>query len=139
VDNRGSSTLVANDPKERSIGDVLKDIGTNIQDIVRSELKLAKIEVTDSVAHARSSAIMFAGGGVLALFALGFILLAGMFALELVLPGWLAALIVGVVLFIGAAVGLMVGRKKWSEIRAPKKTLQTIKEDIQWTKEQTRS
>ena len=123
----------------RSIADVLKDIGASIQDLVRWEIKLAKIEVADSARRARSSSILLAGGGLLGIFAIGFLLLAAMFALEIVLPAWLAALIIGVLLCVGAGAGLTVGRERWKAIQAPHKTMQTVKEDLEWMKEQAKS
>lgn len=123
----------------RSIGDVLKEIGASIQDIVRWEIKLAKIEVADSARRARSSSLLLAGGGLLGIFAMGFLLLAAMFALEIVLPAWLAALIIGALLCIGAGAGLSIGRDRWKAIQAPHKTMQTVREDLQWMKEQAKS
>lgn len=124
---------------ERSIPAVLKDIGTGIQEIVRSEIKLAKIEVAENVRNARSAAMMLSAGGALGLYAIGFILLAAMFALEIVMPAWLAALIIGVVLLIGAGVGISSGRRRLKAIRPPEKTIQTVKEDLAWMKERAAS
>lgn len=123
----------------RSIGDVLKDIGASIQDILRWEIKLAKIELADSARRVRSTSLMLAGGGLLGIFAIGFLLLAAMFALEIVLPAWAAALIVGGLLCIGAGVGLSIGRDRLKAIQAPHKTMQTVREDLQWMKEQAKS
>ncbi|HLG99389.1 MAG TPA: phage holin family protein [Bryobacteraceae bacterium] len=140
MDNRGrTSATVDIGSNERSIGDVLKDIGNSIQQIVRSEIKLARMEMTDSARGARSAAIAFGSGGVLGLYAVGFLLLTIMFALEIALPNWLAALIVGVLSLIGAAVGISAGRARLKTVKPPEKTIQTVKEDFQWTKEQTRS
>ncbi len=72
------------------------------------------------------------------IYAIGFILLAALFALEIVLPAWLAALILGVVLLIGAVIGVANGRARLSTIRGPQKTMQTVKEDLEWIKEQAR-
>jgi uncharacterized membrane protein len=146
VDYRGRTSAALEDESRtaaesngRSIGDVLKDIGGSIQDIVRWEIKLAKIEVADSARRARSSSIMLAGGGLLGIFAIGFLLLAAMFALEIVLPAWLAALIIGALLCLGAGVGLSIGRERLKAIQAPHKTMQTVREDLQWMIEQAKS
>ena len=138
MDSRGrmSATL---DSGERSIQDVLRDIGGNIQEIVRSEVRLAKIELGETVRSAKSSLVAFSSGGVLGIYAIGFIALAAMFALEIVLPAWLAALIIGVLLLIGAVIGIGKGRQEFKTIRPPEKTIQTVKEDFQWTKEQAKS
>lgn len=144
MDYRGDSSATIDTvngaaANERSIGDILRDIGTNIQQIVRSEIRLAKIELADTVRRLQASSMMLVGGAVLGFFALGFLLLAAMFALEIVVAAWLAALIIAVILFIGAGLGLSVGRELFRNVPAPEKTLQTVKEDLQWTKEQMRS
>ena len=141
MDGRGRQGAedVAVESNERPLADVLKDVGSAIQRIVQSEIKLAKIEITESVRQARSCATAFGTGGILGIYALGFLLLTVMFALEIVLPNWLAALIVGMILMLGAGLAISSGRERLKSIRAPHKTIQTVKEDLQWMKEQSRS
>lgn len=144
MDYRGNSSATLDTVNgaasdERSLGEILRDIGNNIQQIVRSEIRLAKIELTDTLRRVQASSVMLIGGAVLGFFALGFLFLAAMFALELVLGAWLAALIVSAILFIGAGLGLSIGRERLRTVQAPEKTMQTVKEDLQWTKEQIRS
>jgi hypothetical protein len=52
----------------RSIPDVLQDILANLQGMVRSEIRLAKAELTDEVAKAGRAAGLMAGGVVAAVF-----------------------------------------------------------------------
>jgi uncharacterized membrane protein YqjE len=140
VDNHGrTSAALEEESSGRSISGMMKDIGAGIRDIVRSEIKLAKVELADTAGRVRSASIMLGGGGILGIYAIGFILLAAFFALEIVLPAWLAALILGGLLFIGAAVGIASGRARLKTIRGPRQTMQTMKEDLQWIKEQARS
>ena len=134
----GAGTLDA-ETGQRSIAEVLKDVISGIQQLIRSEIKLAKVEIAESMKPARSSAMFFASAGVCGLFALGFVLLAVMFALEIVLPNWLSALIVGILLMVGAGTGAAMGRQRLRSIRAPRKTMETVKEDLQWISEQPRS
>lgn len=140
MDYRGRTSAAPDaESNGNSIFDVLKDIGKSLQEIVRSEIRLARIEMADSARRLRASAVMLVSGGILGLYALGFILLAALFALEIVLPAWLAALILGVLLVFGAAVAISIGRERLKGIRGPEKTMQTVKEDFQWTKEQAKS
>ncbi|MDX2150470.1 MAG: phage holin family protein [Bryobacteraceae bacterium] len=124
---------------DRSMADVLKDAISNIQDIIRAEVRLAKTEVREESQKAGRSVAMFAGGAVAAFYALNFVLFCLVFALALVLPLWLSALLVGAVLFIVAAVLVSMGRDRWKEVHAkPQQTIDTVKENVEWAKQQTR-
>ena len=60
-------------------------------------------------------------------------------ALSLVMPSWAAALIVAVVLAVAAAVMLSTGMKRYREIHAvPQRTVETVKENMEWAKQQTK-
>jgi hypothetical protein len=55
------------------------------------------------------------------------------------MPAWAAALIVGVALAIAAAAALMAGRARFRRIHpAPDRTVETLKENVEWTKQQIR-
>jgi len=80
---------------DRSIASVLGDIVGNVQQIIRAEVRLAKVEVGEEIARAGRGGIIAAAGAVLCMMALGFVLLAVVYALALVWPVWAAALTVG--------------------------------------------
>jgi len=67
--------------RERSLADVFQDIVANVQDIVRSELRLASVEIRQELVKAARAGKVAAAGGVLALFALAFLLLAAVYGL----------------------------------------------------------
>src|SRR2546423_8164860 len=93
---------------ERSFGELFQDIVANVQEIIRSEFRLAKTEVREEVAKAGKSVSMLGAGVFIGLYALGFLLLTAVYALETVVPAWLAALIVGVTIaIIPATLGIM--------------------------------
>ncbi len=124
---------------ERSFANIVEDIVSNFQDIVRSEVRLAKAEVREEAAKAGKAGRMLGAGAVLALYALGFLLLTCVYALELAVDPWLAALIVAVI--VGAAGGVMIrgGVKKMQGVHTrPEKTIDTMKENLEWAKRQTR-
>ena len=50
--------------EERSVSDVFQDILRNLQEMVRSEIRLAKVEIHGEVKQAGSSAVWIAAGGV---------------------------------------------------------------------------
>jgi amino acid transporter len=81
-----------------------------------------------------------AAGGV-ALLALGALTACLILALDGVMPNWLAALIVAVVYGAVAAVLYMRGKEKVDDAGspAPRQTIETVKEDLQWAKHPTTS
>jgi len=125
--------------RERSAADVLKDIVGNVQEIIRSEVRLAKAETTAEVGKAKSSVALLGAGAVCALFGATFTLLAAVYALSLVMAAWLAALIVGAVMAIAGAVLLSRGLDEWKKVNPkPERTIETVKENVEWMKNQTK-
>jgi len=127
---------------DRSIGELLRELGDEIAALVRAELELAKVEILEKTKPAAASAGMFGGAALFALGAFGAasaFLIAGIAALGLQV--WASALVVTVVYGIAALVLARIGRKR---LRAagplfPEQTAQTVKEDIEWAKTRARS
>jgi uncharacterized membrane protein len=123
----------------RTMADVLKDIGSEIRQLVRSEIALARMELGETAQRARSAGLALGAGGLFAVFALQFVLLAAMFGLAVVLPLWISALIISVLSLIIGWAGLTSGRRRLKLIRPPRDTVQTVQEDLKWIKEEPRS
>ena len=124
---------------ERSFSAVLSDVVGDLQQIVRAEVRLAKVELREELGKAKRGAILLAAGSAVLVTAFGVSLLAAVYALATIWPPWLAALAVaGAVATIGAVL-LIAGR---SQIRAvtlpPEKTVSTVKENLQWAKTRAR-
>jgi uncharacterized membrane protein YqjE len=122
----------------RSIPEILQDVLTNIQDIVRAEVRLAKAELGEELKRARSGGLLIGVGAVAAIFSTLFVLLACVYALSLVVPNWAAALIVAVAVGVAAAVTLGLGLKRLKTIQAAPKTAASLKENVQWAKQLTK-
>jgi len=122
----------------RSVTEVLQDILGNVQEIIRSEFRLAKTEVQEEMTKAGQSSVPLGAGIVLAVYAVGFLLLAIVYALATAIAVWLAALIVSAGATLGAAVLLSLGRKRLKQVRLPEKTITSVKENVQWAKSQIR-
>lgn len=134
------SRLEAAAGRDRSFAEIVKDIIADVQGIIRSEVRLAKAEVKEEVSKTSNAAIMMGAAGVMALYAGGFILLAAVYALTNVVPNWAAALIVGLVVGGVAALLLSMGRSRFKDVHAvPEKTIDSVKENVEWMKNQTRS
>jgi len=123
---------------DRSAADLVRDIISNAQEMVRSEVKLAKAEFREETTKTLSGAKKMAIAAGAGLFALTFVLWSVAMLLARVLPDWVATLLVGIVL--GAVAGVLYSRAR-SEIQmpTPDKTIENIKENVEWMKNQTRS
>ena len=122
----------------RSIPEILQDVLTNIQDIVRAEVRLAKAELGEELNRARSGGLLIGVGAVAAIFSALFLLLACVYALGLVMPNWAAALIVAAAVGVAAAVTLGLGLKRFKTIQAAPKTAASLKENVRWAKQLTK-
>jgi uncharacterized membrane protein YqjE len=125
-------------PGDRSLSTILQDIVRNVQEIVRSEVRLAKTEFKEEVVKAKTAAVLLATGTVGATFSIFFLLFAAVYALSLVMPSWAAALIVGVVLAGIAGVAVTAGVRGFTQVRTPTRTVETIQENVEWARQRTK-
>jgi hypothetical protein len=123
---------------ERSLGDLFSDLSRETTTLVRQEVQLAKAELTQSATEAARGIGMLVAGGAVAYAGLLFLLLAVVFGLiEAGWDAWLSALAVGlVVVAIGAVLVLRARESLKPANLAPQKTVETLKEDAAWAKEQ---
>jgi uncharacterized membrane protein YqjE len=130
----------ATDPRERGIGELVKDLASQTSTLVRQEIQLAQAEVTQKGKAAGKGAGLLAGAAVFGLLALG-ALTAGLIALlDKAMATWVAALIVMALWAIVAFVLAKAGQKALQQATPPApQTVETVKEDIQWAKTQTGS
>src|SRR5437764_8516287 len=123
----------------RSVADLLQNIVANVQTIIRSEVRLAKTEVKEEVTKAGRAAGMMAGGLVAAWFTAWLFLLAILFGLATVMPMWGAALLLFVIMGVLTAILLTAGKKRFKAVHpTPEKTIETMKENVEWVKNQTK-
>lgn len=122
---------------QRSVPEVLQDIIGNFDEIIRSEFRLAKTEIKEDASRAVKPASILGAGLLLGVLGVGFLLLAAVYALSLVLAAWLAALLVGAILVLvsGILVATSAGRLKQLD-PTPDKTIQSLEENVQWAKNQ---
>ena len=127
--------------REQSIGDLLKQLSQETSTLVRQELQLARAEMTEKGKQAGRGAGVLGGAGVAGLLALIALTMCLIFALDTAMPAWLAALIVTAIWGAIAGVLALTGRRKVQEATpaTPEQTVETVKEDVQWAKNQTRS
>jgi putative superfamily III holin-X len=124
--------------QERSIGELFGQLTQDLGLLVRQEAQLAKTEVQAKVSRATTDLVSLATGGVVAL--IGALALTAAVILLLVDPvglkPWLAALLVGVLMAGIGYVMLKGGLRDLKQIDpAPRRSVESIKEDIQLAKE----
>ena len=122
--------------REQPMGELFKKLSDDLSTLVRQELKLAQVEMTEKGKQAGIGAGMFGGAGVLALYGVGALVATAILALSTAVAGWLAALIVAVVLFAVGGVLALLGKARAKKASPPMpETVATVKEDVRYTKE----
>ena len=143
----GASQGSFNDLRDEPLPDLFKQAKSQAQDLVGTEVKLAKAEMGEKVREVGIGAGMFGGAGYVGYLATLALMLTVIFGLAEFMPGWVAALIVTVVLGAIAAVLALKAKKRMQEAGPPipeqaiesvKQTMQTVKEEAKWGLGQTR-
>ena len=137
IEPTGSAAHPSPAPADASVGDLIKAMSADLSQLVRSEIQLAQTEISAKVKQAGIGVGAFGGAGVLAFYGFAVLIAAAVLGLALVLPPWLAALIVGLVVLAIAGVVALVGKKKLGEAgpAIPEKTVASVKEDVAEIKE----
>ncbi|AVT32094.1 hypothetical protein C6361_24465 [Plantactinospora sp. BC1] len=104
-----------------------------ISGLLREELALAQLEMSEKGKRAGLGAGLFGGGGALALYAGAALVAAAVVALSYVIPAALAALVVGVVL---AAIAGLLARSGRKQVRRatpamPRSTVGSLRADAE--------
>jgi hypothetical protein len=124
--------------QERSIGELFGQLTQDLSLLVRQETQLAKTEIQEKISRASRDLVALAAGGIVALIG-GFAIAAAIILLlvdPVGLEPWLAALLVGVVLAGGGYLMLQKGLRDLKTVDpAPRRTVESVKEDIQTIKE----
>jgi len=123
--------------ENRPLGDLFGDLATDMSNLVRQEVTLAKVEITQKAKYVGKNVGYLVIGGAVAYAALLAIIAAIIMLLAKVVPDWGSALIVGVV--VGGIGWLLIGKAMMALQQAdltPRETVETLKEDATWMKEQ---
>jgi hypothetical protein len=125
--------------RERSVATLLSDLARDFSLLIRQEVALAKAEASEKVGQLGMGVAMMAAGGFVAFAGLIVLMFAGVYALALVMEPWQAALIVGGIVTLLGLILVFVGKSKLSADKlTPQRTIQSIKDDARWAKEQVR-
>jgi len=104
---------------EPSLADLVKQLSEQSSQLIHDELRLAKAELAEKGKRAGLGAGLFGGAGLLAAYGLGAFVAAAILALAGPLSGWLAALLVGIALFLVAGMSALVGKREVKHAAPP--------------------
>ncbi len=116
----------------RSLFGLVGDVPKLVKNLVKGEIDLLKAELIGKAKIIGLAAGLLIGGLVVLLYAIGVLLTAAVMGLAVVMPAWLAALIVAVVMLIVAAILGLIGWKRFQKALplTPKRTIDSVKDDI---------
>lgn len=132
---------IVQQPKdERSLGELFGDLARDMGTLVSKEITLARTEMTDKATQVGKDVAFLAAGAFIAYAGLLAIIAAViLFIGANGVPLWGAALIVGLLV---AAGGYVLAQRGLTALKrqeyAPRQSIESLKEDTQWAKEQVR-
>ena len=137
-DARPEDTATVPTQADPTIGALVHDLTTQLPELVRAEIRLAQAEIAEKGKRAGIGIGMFGAAGLLAFFGAATLVTTVVLALALLVPAWLAALLVTIVLLAAAGVLALRGRSKVQEASppVPERAVAGVKEDIATVKGQ---
>jgi Putative Actinobacterial Holin-X, holin superfamily III len=122
--------------RRRGVKQLVGDLSGQGSTLVRQEIELAKAEMLEKGKAAGGAAAMLGGAAIAGVLMLGSLTAFLIILLALVLPAWASALLVTLLWAAVASVLALLGRTRAEEIGKPipEKTVETVKEDVQWLK-----
>lgn len=125
--------------EDRSIGELFGQLSQDMTLLFRQELQLARAEMSEKISQVTGNLVSVIAGGFVAYvgaLALVAALILGLHEAADISP-WVSALIVGAIFAVTGYVMLNRGLKELKRVDlAPRRTVETLKDDVQWAKEQ---
>jgi uncharacterized membrane protein YqjE len=128
----------ATQPKrpDKSLGELFGEMTSDVSTLMRKEIELAKLEAREEAKKLGRGVGEFAGAGLAGWFTLLFLSFALAWLLDQAMNTALAFAIVGVIWGIVALILAMKGKKDIKSVEALPQTADTLKEDVEWAKQQ---
>jgi uncharacterized membrane protein YqjE len=129
----------AND--DRSAAELIKQVSEQTSKLVRQEIALARLEIREKIKHLGIGAGMLGAAAFCALFGAATLVAALVLALATAMDGWLAALVVAVVLLGGAGIMALGGKRQIAQATppTPEQAVENVHEDIEEVKRSVRA
>ena len=121
---------------EASMAELVRQLSDQTTLLARQEVALAKAELVEKGKRAGVGAGMFGGAGLVGAYAVGAFVAAAILGLATAVDGWLAAVIVGLVLAAVAGVLALVGKNRVQEATPPlpEEAISSAKQDVETVK-----
>ena len=127
--------------EDKSLGELVATATRDLSLLVRQEVELAKTEIKRDVAAAGKGAGLFGGAGFAGFLAIVFLSISAAYGISsLGVPLGCGFFAVGALYLIAAGILALTGKKKISAMSPPaEKTIETVKDDIEWAKHPTKA
>jgi hypothetical protein len=123
--------------QDSSTGELVRQLSEQVSTLIRDELRLARLEMTQKGKRAGAGIGMLGGGGLVALYGMACLVAAAVIALATAVAPWLAALIIGAGLLLISGAAALLGRGQLHQATppVPARTAESVKADIEEVKE----
>jgi hypothetical protein len=126
-------------PNDTSLSSLLRDLITEISELMRQEFRLARAETTAKLARAQTALIAMAAGLLFGFCAVLVLLEAAVAGLTEVMPPWAAALVVAGVTAVLAFACFMIGQRMLAPTNlVPERTIESLRQDRDMVMEKAR-
>ncbi len=124
--------MIVDSTKKKSLIALLADLPRLFSNLVREEIENLKTEIVGKLKHAGIGIGLFAAAGLFAFFMLAVFITAAILGFATIVPGWLAALIVAVILLVITVIIALIGlaQVKKGVPPAPTETIKSVKKDV---------
>ena len=124
--------MIVDSTKKKSLIALLADLPRLFSNLVREEIENLKTEIVGKLKHAGIGIGLFAAAGLFAFFMLAVFITAAILGFATIVPGWLASLIVAVILLVITVIIALIGlaQVKRGVPPAPTETIKSVKKDV---------
>ncbi|MGH2813474.1 MAG: phage holin family protein [Actinomycetota bacterium] len=123
------------DSHDQSVGTLIKEISEDVSTLVQKEIELAKLEFSEILKTKLRAAALIGIGVVLAAMLIPLLVLSLIEVIAIWLPRWASALIVTGSVAVFALAAFLLAKRFLDSKLMPEKTIQTLKEDVEWAKQ----
>ncbi len=118
-------------PRDKSVGALAKDVTTHLSSLVRSEVELAKAEMTAEVKKGVQGSVFFVIAAAIGLFSLFYFFFFIAELLAVWLSRWAAFGITFLIMLLAAGLFGLLGYLRVRKIRKPERTIDSLRDSAQ--------